>query len=267
MIANARMYSLNAATMSAWRTLLALVLARAGVPGEVFDFPAPQSLPALWGRADLGAVFMCGFPLSRMVPRPIVLAAPVPNAPGFDHQPVYWTDMIVRADAPFERLEDTFGHRIAYTTPDSQSGYQAPRRLLAPFARQRHPLFAAAVGPLVTPRRVIEAILAGDADVGPLDSYAHALLCATEPATTARLRVVATTPRTPIPPLVASAGAASDTVARLRDALDQVARAPALAAIRDVLALHRFALVEARDYDVLQQQAAEVDAMGYRQLA
>jgi ABC-type phosphate/phosphonate transport system substrate-binding protein len=266
-IANARMYSLNAATTSAWRTLLAWAMARAGVPGDVFDYPAPQPLPALWARPDLGGVFMCGYPLSRTHPRPLVLAAPVPNAPGFNNAPVYWTDMIVRADAPFATLEDTFGHRIAYTTPESQSGYQAPRRLLAPFAQQRQRLFAATVGPLVTPRRVIEAILGGDADVGPLDSYAHALLRVSEPALMARLRVVASTPPTPIPPLVASAGVDAHVVARLRNALDQVGSSDTLAPVLETLALLRFAPVDATAYDVLQRQAAEADEAGYHELA
>ena len=49
--------------------------------------------------------------------------------------------------------------------------------MLAPFARDRGgTLFEATVGPLVTPRRVVEAIVSGEADAGPLDSYFHDLL-------------------------------------------------------------------------------------------
>lgn len=265
MIANARMYSINAATAAAWRTLLEWVLARAGVAGEVIDYPAPQQLPALWERSDLCAVFMCGFPYSRSLPRPVLLAAPVPAAPGFDDRPVYWTDFIVRADAPFEHLEDTFGHRIAYTTLDSQSGYQAPRRHLAGLAHGKS-LYASTVGPLVTPRRVIEAVLAGEADVGPLDSYVHALLRGTEPATAAQLRVVAGTAPTPIPPLVAAVGLPAMEVTRLRSAFRDVGGATELAAVRQVLALHRFSHVAPEAYDTLQAQAAMADAAGYPQL-
>ena len=265
MIANARMYSVNTATAAAWRTLLAWVLARAGVAGTVIEYPAPQPLPTLWARSDLGGVFMCGYPFSRTVPRPVVLAAPVPAGPGFDNRPVYWTDFIVRADAPFHRIEDTFGLRLAFTMPDSQSGYQAPRRYLATLANGK-PLYAATVGPLVTPRRVIEAVLAGEADVGPLDSYVHALLRVSEPGTAGQLRVVAATSPTPIPPLVASLSVPAADVARLRSAFADVAGSTELAAVRDALALRRFAQVPATDYDILHAHAALADGAGYRQL-
>lgn len=265
MIANARMYSINAATTAAWRTLLEWVLARAGETGEVIDYPAPLPLPPLWERGDLGGVFMCGYPYSRTVPRPVVLAAPVPTGSGFDNRPVYWTDFIVRANAPFQRIEDTFGHRLAFTTLDSQSGYQAPRRHLATLANGK-PLYAATVGPLLTPRRVIEAVLAGEADVGPLDSYVHALLRVSEPGTAGQLRVVAATSPTPIPPLVASLAVPAAAVARLRRAFADVAGATELAAVRDALALRRFAEVPAADYDLLQAHASMADGAGYRQL-
>ena len=102
--------------------------------------------------------------------------------------------------AAIGRCATTFGRRMAYTTPDSQSGYQALRALVA---SERRP-FSEMIGPLVTPRGVVEAVLAGRADAGPVDSYALDLMRLHEPALVAPLRVVATTPPTPIPPLVAS---------------------------------------------------------------
>jgi ABC-type phosphate/phosphonate transport system substrate-binding protein len=265
-IANARMYSLNAATAAAWRTILEWVLQRATVLGNVIDYPAPQPLAALWKRSDLGAVFMCGYPFSRMWPQPMALVAPVPAEEAFCNRPQYCTEFVVRADSSFQQLEDTFGHRLAWTSLDSQSGYNAPRRLLANFAA-RAPLFASTVGPLITPRRVIEAILSGDADVGPLDSYAHALLRSTEPATAAALRVVAVTPPTPIPLLVAAAGTSLEVVERLRIAFTDVEAATELVPQRATLALRRFAMVEGALYDVLRAQADATEALGYQMLA
>ena len=87
---------------------------------------------------------MCGYPLSGSNPQPRVLAAPVPSPSRYGGKPVYWTDIIVRIDSPITRLEETFGHRFAFTTEDSQSGYQAPRLLLTPRTHGA-PLFAATV--------------------------------------------------------------------------------------------------------------------------
>lgn len=70
-------------------------------------------------------------------------------------------------------LEETFGGRLAYTNPESHSGYNAVRYHLSAYINEtRKTLYRTLVGPLITPRRVVEALAAGEADVGPLDSYA-----------------------------------------------------------------------------------------------
>ena len=63
-IANARMYAVTPAVEAAWRALLAQVAEDAGVLLHYVHYPAPQPLESLWARADLGAVFMCGFPVA-----------------------------------------------------------------------------------------------------------------------------------------------------------------------------------------------------------
>lgn len=255
------MYTVNAATREAWDALLRWVISCAGVAYEVIDYPPPQPLPALWSRADLGCAFMCGYPLSRADPAPTVLAAPIPSPPAYRGEAVYWTNLVARSDGPVRSLADAFGKRMAYTTPESQSGYQAPREL---FARQeRTPLFSAIVGPLVTPRRVVEAVLAGDADAGPVDSYAFELMQRHEPEWLAPLLVVATTPRTPIPPLVGAANLPAEDARRLTAALLAVGGAGELADVRDALLLQGFAPACATDYAVLREAAQAADALGY----
>ena len=268
LIANARMYSVNAQAATAWQTLLEWVIERAGVSAEAIDYPPPHPMASLWARPDLGCAFMCGYPYALAAPKPALLAAPVPSPGAYGGKPVYWSDLVVRADAPFLKLNDVFGHRLAYTIEDSQSGYQAARELLAPHARERGGrLFKATVGPLLTPHGVAEAIIAGDADVGPLDSYAHALIRVHEPELAAQLRTIATTPPTPIPPLVAASGIATADVERLRAALLDIAEARELRSIRNALLLDGFVAVEPEDYEVLLERAREADRYGYRGLA
>lgn len=268
MFANARMYALNPALAAAWRELLQWVVRRAGVDAEVIDYPAPQPLPALWARADMGCAFMCGHPLSRAVPAPVVLAAPRPSPERYGGRPAYWTDLVVRAADGPATLDDAWGTRMAFTTPDSQSGYQAPRRFFAPFAAARGGrLFAATVGPLITPRGVVDALIDGRADIGPLDAYAHDLLRVHEPALAAQLRVVASTPPTPIPPLVAAPGIDPQVAARLRSALLEVDAEPALAAQRKALQLAGFAPIALTDYRAIIVAAEQADALGFPILA
>jgi len=160
------------------------------------------------------------------------------------------------------------GKKLAYTTEDSQSGYQAPRRFFASFARAAEgSLFSALVGPLFTPRNVARAVLAGDADIGSLDSYAHDLLRRHEPELAAGLRTVATTAPTPVPPLVAAAGTPRETLLRLREALFAVAAAEELADAREALLIEGFTAVDRADYRVLIDAAHEADRLGYPRLA
>ena len=268
MIANARMYSLNAAMREAWRSLLQWVIDRAEVEVTVIDYPAPQPLPALWARDDLGCVFMCGYPLARSQPMPTLLAAPRPSPARYGGQPAYWTDIVVRADSGITCLDDAWGQRMAYTTPDSMSGCVAPRRFFAPHAQARGGrLFSSMVGPLLTPRGVVDALLAGEADLAPLDSYAFDLLRLHEPELVAPLAVIASTPPTPIPALVGADGMDPAAAARLTRALLEVESAAAMAPQRAALLLHGFARISAPEYHATIEAADQADAMGYPDLA
>jgi ABC-type phosphate/phosphonate transport system substrate-binding protein len=264
LIANARMYAVTPAVRDAWRALFDRVGRRAGLPLVYVDHAAPALLEELWSRGDLGAAFMCGFPFASATPRPLLVAAPIPAPPRYQRQAVYCTDFVVRADSGFAHLSDTFGTRIGWTVSHSQSGFNAPRHHLLAYRDGRsEPLFAASVGPLVTPRRVIEALLDGTIDVGPLDSYVHDLLKRHEPATASRLRTIESTAMTPIPPLVASPATPADTVERLRATLLAAASDPETAPILDELLLAGFARVDAADYDRFPAQALEAAAAGY----
>jgi ABC-type phosphate/phosphonate transport system substrate-binding protein len=184
----------------------------------------------------------------------------VPSPSRYGALPRYCTDFIVRADRPFSRLSDTFGGRIGWTVGHSQSGYNAVRYHLSRcHGEHSEPLFAEWVGPLITPRRVIEHVMSGKIDVGPLDSYVHDLLKRNDPETAGRLRAVESTAMTPIPPLVVSPAVADDVVERLRGALKSGAIQTELAATFDVLVMTRFAAVKPADYTVLLSQAREAD--------
>ena len=267
-VANARMYAVNPQVAAAWRTLLTWVVARADVDCKVIEYASPQPLPALWARTDLGCVFMCGYPMLHLNPRPVILAAPVPSPPAFAGHAAYWTDIVVRAEAPLQGLADVFGRRMAYTTEESQSGYQALRAACAPHAAARGgTLFSTTVGPLITPRRVIAAVLDGNADAGPLDSWFHAMLRVAEPYVAARLRIIARTPPRPIPAFVAAPGIDPADAAGLTAALLAVADAPELDTVRTALALQKFVAVTAADYDVLAADALAADALASPRLA
>ena len=269
LIANARMYAVNAAVGACWREIFGWIAKRAAVPLDVIEHAAPAPLEALWARADLGAAAMCGYPLATWAdgPAPVPIAAPAPSPKPFAGRPVYWTDIVVRADSRFERDDDLEGARFGWTVENSQSGYQAPRRHFAARALARGGRFFGSVrGPLVTPRGVVDAILEGSVDAGPLDAYWHALLRRHEPATAERLRVIARTGETPIPCFVAASATNEALRERLGRAFVDASDAEALGSARSDLALAGFERVDAGVYRVLASQAREIDALGYARL-
>ncbi len=257
-VANARMYSVAPAVRDAWRELLQWVLTRAGLGWDVIDYDPPAPLSGLWARDDLGLVTMCGLPFSQCVPRPTLVAAPVPAGPRYGGRPVYFTDIVVRASSPHQSLEDTFGGVLGYTLVDSMSGGLALGRHLAPYREARGGrLYRAAVGQLLNARGVIDALAAGTIDVGPLDSYYFALLQRHDPDFAEQVRVIASTQAMPIPPFIATAPLEARELHSLRQALLAVGSAPQLRALRTHLLLDGFAIPEPADYDILAQIARQ----------
>jgi ABC-type phosphate/phosphonate transport system substrate-binding protein len=260
LVANARMYAVNPAARAAWAALFGWVARRAGVPLTVIDHAAPAPLEELWSRSDLGLAFICGYPFAgeAFPVRPV--AAPVPASPLAAGRPFYASHLMVRSESPILTLADSFGGRLGWTVAHSQSGFNALRSHLLPHW-QGKPLYARTVGPLVTPRRVIDALLAGEIDIGPLDSYVHDLLLSHEPETAARLRIVETTAPRPMPLLVASDTVHAAAIASLRATLLAADdEAPTLLAD---LRLSGFAAIEREAYDVLLEDARRAEEAGY----
>jgi ABC-type phosphate/phosphonate transport system substrate-binding protein len=252
MIANARMYSVSADAAALWRALLAALIDQSGLAVALVEHPEPLPMAALWRRTDKAAVFMCGLPYSLAEPRPILMAAPVPSPTEFNGEARYWSNLVVRADSSFRAVPDTFGRRIAFTAPESQSGYGAALHYFMSRAEgsrsERTPLFEEIVAPQITPLGALQAVLHGVAEIAPVDSYAFSLLQRFRPDLTAQVRIIGTTAPTPIPPLVASWSGLD----ALQSAFLEADRSAATKPIMERLMLQRFVRPDAASYEVLR---------------
>jgi ABC-type phosphate/phosphonate transport system substrate-binding protein len=265
-IANARMYSVSAEAGTVWRELLSGIIAKAGVPVVVIDYPAPAPLEDLWLRTDQAAVFMCGLPYSRAEPRPVLIAAPIPSPAEFHGAPHYWSDFVVRKDSAFRTVQDAFGQRIAFTVPGSQSGCAAALTYLMAIHRAMQadaaaqavrcpPLFSEIIAPTITPMGALRAVVDGTADIAPIDSYALRLLRKYRPDLASAVRVVGQTVPTPIPPLVAAATSASPKeLAALQSAFLEAHQNAPLKAVLDELLLLGFTRPDSNAYAVLRER-------------
>jgi ABC-type phosphate/phosphonate transport system substrate-binding protein len=267
-VASARMYSWSPSLTAAWRGLLDWVAARSGGGLEVLELADPYPLEKLWAREDLGCVFMCGYPWAMRADRPHLLAVPVPSPARYGGRAIYFTDFVVRADSPYRTLEDTFDGCIAYSIEHSHSGYNAARFHLLPYRRPDRPaLYSKVLGPLHRQLPVIDAVLEGQADVGPVDAYGLDLLRRHGAERAQRVRVVATTLDAPSAPLVASAGVDAPTRARLTEALLAAHTAPELASTLDELLIARFEAADPGAFEVMLDRQRQAEAAGYARLA
>jgi ABC-type phosphate/phosphonate transport system substrate-binding protein len=263
-IANARMYAVTPAVEGCWRSLLEHVARSAQVELDYLPYPAPQPLEVLWSRPDLGAVFMCGYPIALQLAPVVPLAAPIPSAAWAEGRPLYRTDLIVRAQAPYVRLEDTFGARAGWTVEHSHSGFNALRHHLLGFRSAARPtLYSEVTGGLVTARNVLDAVREGRIDIGPLDGFWHALIARHAPELVAGVRVLASTDTAPMPAFVASAGTAPAVIERLRTAFTAARSAPWFAPLAQELLIEGFAAVTQASYATTLAWDREARSAGY----
>ncbi len=192
---------------------------------------------------------MCGLPYSLAMPQPEPVVAPVPSPTEYGGHACYWSDIVVRADSAFETIEQTFGHRLALTTPESQSGYAALLHALIPYAAST-PLYREIIEPRFTPMGALTAIIERKAEVAPLDSYAFSLLSRHAPELAAQVRVIMRTEPTPAPLMVASGPVPPAVGAAFLAASENASTV----ALMDQLLLDRFARPELTAYDGLKER-------------
>ena len=265
---NARMYAVTPGVEAAWRALLEQVTREAQVELDYLSYPAPQPLEQLWARTDLGAVLMCGFAIALGLASVQPIAAPIPRAPWAAGKALYRSDLIVREDSPYGKLEDTFGARAGWTVEHSHSGFNAFRHHLLRYRTPRRPaLYGQMVGNLLTARNVLDSVREGRIDVGPLDAYWHLLIARHAPELTAGVRVIASTALAPIPPFIAAAATPSATVERLRAAFLGAHTRPWFAPLGEELLLDGFAAVGVETFAPLLEWDRAARSAGFERPA
>src|SRR5262249_46872290 len=135
--------------------------------------PTPEDDPFREGRADLAFVCAPSYPLLREAGSPVVLlhAAPVFADPRTGGRPVYFSDVIVRADHPAARFEELGGAVWCYNDRRSRSGWQNMVARLAGLGFSDGPeAFFSALVQSGAHVRSPEMVAAGEADAAAIDS-------------------------------------------------------------------------------------------------
>ncbi|WP_174508152.1 phosphate/phosphite/phosphonate ABC transporter substrate-binding protein [Klebsiella oxytoca] len=203
----------NQALEAAVRELLQARGIAASLPSTATD------LLTHWRQPDLLLSQTCGYPLVTLLPDVQTVGCFHYGAPGCEGIE-YRSLLVTRAANSPRQLADFHGLRAVCNSPDSQSGYNVLRKMIAPLARNGH--FFGDVIFSGSHRQSLIDLQQGAGDIAAIDCISWALLARHEPAVLEGLCVIERSPLAPGLPLITGPQTSAETLAGLRAALQQL---------------------------------------------
>ena len=235
-----------------YRQVVGYLADATGIPAELQTVSGGQD--ALFAAGALDGAFCCGLPYVLQADgaaRPArLLAAPVMPGERYAGRPVYFSDIIVRADSHFQGLADLRGARFAYNQAGSFSGYVHPRYHLLTLNESL--AFFGATLESGSHAASMDWAESGLADCAAIDSVVLEMELRQHPHRARSLRVVESIGPAPMPPVIAAATLPMDLTQRLIAALVEMPTTAAGQAILHAAGVERFAPVHDRDYDPIR---------------
>ena len=209
-------------------------------------------------RLDFG--WVCGllYVRQKAAQLPVTpLAAPVLPGRRYQNRPIYYSDIIVRQDSPFQTFTDLRGATWAYNEPGSYSGYQIVRHHLAGLD-ERSGYFGAVVQSTAH-QRSLQMVLDGQVDGAAIDSTVLDVALRHDPAIRPQIRAVEVLGPSPIPLWIVSNHLPQPTQDRLKHALLSLHQTASGRRLLAQCGLLRFAAVTDQDYDFIRRVDQEAE--------
>ncbi len=204
------------------------------------------------GQVDIG--FTCGLPYALGASEPgwsyELLVAPILIGERYQGRPIYFSDVIVRADSPYMSFENLQGCRWAYNQPESHSGWNVVCYSL--LKRGKTPDYFGQLTQSGSHLRSLELVLDGKADAAAIDSHVLDVFLAQHKDAATALRVIDSLGPSSIPPLIVARGLDPSLKKRIRDALLSMHEDQSAAGSLRVGAIARFVKVCDEQYDDLR---------------
>jgi len=155
---------------------------------------------------QLDIAFICGLPFARrhrVAKNQLqAIVAPVMQASRYQNRPVYFSDIIVKADSELQSFDDLSGKILCYNDPGSNSGYNLVRQRLLQSGYPSN--FFGKVIPSGSHQRSIRWVVEGIADCSAIDSTVLEQELGDFPELSPQLRVINSIGPCPMPPVVAA---------------------------------------------------------------
>jgi phosphonate transport system substrate-binding protein len=205
---------------------------------------------------QIDAAFSCGITyvlMSAQVSSPVrLIAAPVMPAARYQNQPVYFSDIIVRAASSYHTLDDLRGATLAYNDTGSLSGFVALNYHLYTLGETMESFFGKAITS-GSHARSMDWVEAGDADCAAIDSVVLDMELAQRPERAAAFRLVTSLGPSAMPPVIATPSLSEEARTRLARALVELHTTEHGRSMLNFGGVRRFAPVEDADYDGIRK--------------
>lgn len=204
------------------------------------------------GLTDVG--FLCPPAYVWLRNPPVDSVRLVPLAPVHDDsrnegRPVYFSDIVVHIDAPFEQFDDLAGARFGYNDPSSLSGYLSVLGRLA--AGSLDTGFFGCFEQVGGHRDILEQIVDGRLDAAAVDSNVWRAWRAEHPGAAGRLRSIDALGPHPVQPVVVRTPLANGLMAPITAALSD----PSLLGRVRPYGVVGFGPITDRDFDMVAAKA------------
>lgn len=224
----------------------------------VADIPWQQR-EYLFDAGEIQVCWICGLPYvwkaDRWPATVELLVAPVPQGDRYQGQPIYFSDVVVRQDSPFQSFADLRGSTWAYNEPRSHSGYLLTRAYLARLGETTG-YFGRAIESGAH-QRSLQMILDGMIDASAIDSTVLETELRLNPSLAAQIRVIDTFGPSPAPPWVVHRTLPPALKAQLRSHFLEMHLDPTGRKILQQGAIARFVAVTNSDYNPIREMAQQ----------
>lgn len=206
---------------------------------------------------DYDACFICGLPYILYThPRcPVsaleAIAAPILQGDHYQNRPIYFSDVIVHRDSPYQTFADLRGCSWAYNEPLSQSGYGITRYTLVTKGETRG--YFGKVVQAGFHQKAIALVSHGEIDAAAIDSQVLAIELRDHPNLRDRLRIIDTFGPSTIQPFAVATHLPPSLKSDIQAVLVHAHTNPAMQAILARGLIERFAAVQDADYDDIRQ--------------
>lgn len=225
----------------------------------------PNDYYAHWRNPDLLLSQTCGYPLTHDLQNQVQYVATQSYQTAYTKGPNYCSLVLVHKTNTANHMSQLKGAILAVNSVDSQSGYHALRRFIAPLSGNKR--FFSEVVHSGSHRQSMALVASGEADVCAVDCVTYGLLQIHAPATVANLRVLTHTQSTPGLPYITSLATSPATLGKLRNGLAAAALDPTLKSIRQQLLMGPVEVITGPyPYQEIINQADQANALGYTQL-